>query len=333
MSLMYTDDAIREIVSSWDVKFGRSRPDIDIAGSPERTEYRLVVEDENYALWVLEGVSPDSYEHKLRICRTLAILRGKGLEAVNPYLPNAENRILVHHGNKDWQVRPYVEGTSLPRPSYILDRWRGKACADFLLDLRDKARDIPFFDQARPFSMTRFIDEMSDTMKRYNPEVREGLGPAFDFVEQEFADLEGAFPIVFCHGDFHPLNVIWSEDGIKSVIDWEFLGYKPEVYDVANLIGCVGFEDPAGLTEGLVSVLISRTMKANVLSPVYWQYLAEWVVAIRFAWLSDWLRRRDREMIDLEVTYIHLLIDNRKALKDMWGREAERETEPKHIES
>ena len=148
--------------------------------------------------------------------------------------------------------------------------------------------------------------------------MRAGLGQAFDFVEQEFADLEGAFPIVFCHGDFHPLNVIWSEDGIKSVIDWEFLGYKPEVYDVANLIGCVGFEDPAGLTEGFVAELISRMMKANALSPVCWQYLAEWVVVIRFAWLSDWLRRRDREMIDLEVTYIHLLIDNRQALKDIW---------------
>ena len=317
---MYTDDAIRVIVSSWDIKIERSRPDIDIAGSPERTAHRVVVEDEGSGLWVLEAIPPDTHEHKLRICQALAYLHDKGLEAVNPYLPSAEKRILVHHGNKDWQIRPYVEGAPLPRPSYILDRWRGRACADFLLDLRDKARDIPFFDQASPFSMTRFIDEMSDTMKRYNPEVREGLGPAFDFVEQEFADLEGAFPIVFCHGDFHPLNVIWSEDGIKSVIDWEFLGYKPEVYDVANLIGCVGFEDPAGLTEGLVAELISRTMKANVLSPICWQHLAEWVVAIRFAWLSDWLRRRDREMIDLEVTYIHLLIDNRQNLKDFWGK-------------
>ena len=59
-------------------------------------------------------------------------------------------------------------------------------------------------------------------------------------------------------------------------------------------------------------------IKANALSPVCWQHLAEWVVAIRFAWLSDWLRRRDREMIDLEVTYIHLLIHNRRALKDYW---------------
>jgi homoserine kinase type II len=168
--------------------------------------------------------------------------------------------------------------------------------------------------------MTRFIHEMHDTMAEYNPETHRRMRQAFDFIEQEFADREDAFPVVFCHGDFHPLNVIWSEDGIKSVIDWEFLGYKPEVYDVANLIGCVGFEDPAGLTQDLVTELLSRTMKANVLSPPCWQQIVEWVIAIRFAWLSDWLRRRDRDMIDLEVTYIHLLIDNRQALKGFWRK-------------
>jgi len=43
---MYTDDSIREIVSYWDVKIDRPRPDIEIAGSPERTAHRLVLEDE-----------------------------------------------------------------------------------------------------------------------------------------------------------------------------------------------------------------------------------------------------------------------------------------------
>jgi homoserine kinase type II len=317
---MYTDDAIREIVSSWDIKIRRIRPDIDIAGSPERTAHRVVVEDERSGLWVLEAIPPDTHEHKLRICQTLACLHDKGLETANPYLPDGENRVLVRRGNKEWQIRPFIEGAPLPRPQYLLDGWRGRACADFLLDLRDRAGALRFFDQESPFSMSRFIHEMYDIMAEYNPETRNRMRPAFDFVEQEFADLEGAFPVVFCHGDFHPLNIIWSEDGIKSVIDWEFLGYRPEIYDVANLIGCVGFEDPAGLTQDLVTQLLSRMTKANVLSPVSWQYLAEWVVAIRFAWLSDWLRRRDREMIDLEVTYIHLLIDNRQALKDFWGK-------------
>jgi homoserine kinase type II len=317
---MYTDDAIKEIVSHWDVKIGRSRPDIDMPGSPERTAHRVVVEDDDLRLWVLEAIPPGTDEHKLRICQTLACLHDRGLETVHPYLPDVEGRLLVHHDGNDWQIRPFVEGVPLPRPRYLQDRWRGGACADFLLDLRGRARDLPVLDQKGPFSMTRFIHEMYDTMAEYNPETHSRMRQAFDFIEQEFADREDAFPVVFCHGDFHPLNVIWSEDGIKSVIDWEFLGYKPEVYDVANLIGCVGFEDPAGLTQDLVTELLSRMMKANVLSPACWQQLVEWVIAIRFAWLSDWLRRRDREMIGLEVTYIHLLIDNRRALEDLWKR-------------
>jgi|GEM_PF-3278684 len=59
-------------------------------------------------------------------------------------------------------------------------------------------------------------------------------------------------------------------------------------------------------------------MKANVIAPACWQKLVEWVIAIRFAWLSGWLRRRDREMIDLEATYIYLLIDNCRDLKNHW---------------
>jgi len=315
---MYTDDTIREIVSCWNLKYAKPRPELDIAGSPERTLHRAVIEDEDHGLWVLEAIFPHSGEHKLLISKTLAYLRGEGIGTVHPYLSNHDNASIARYENEHWQIRPYVEGTPLPRPSYVLDRWRGKACADFLLDLRDKARDIPFFEQERPFSMTRFIDEMSVTMERYSPETRKGLGRAFDFIEQEFVGVHDTFPVVFCHGDFHPLNVIWSEDNIRSVIDWEFLGPKPEVYDMASLIGCVGFEEPAGLTKGLVMELILHMKKAAVLSNQSWEYLAEWVVAIRFAWLSDWLRRRDQEMVDLEVAYITLLVDNRRDLKDAW---------------
>ena len=315
---MYTDDTISEIVSSWNLKYRKSRSDLGIAGSPERTQYRAVVEDADHGLWVLEAIFPDSVEHKGLIAKTLTYLRGAGIGTVHPYLTDRDNRTVVGHENAYWQIRPFVDGTPLPRPSYVRDVWRGKACADFLLNLRDRARDIPFFTQEEPFSMIRFIDEMSDTMERYNPERQKGLGQVFDFIEQEFVGVHDAFPVAFCHGDFHPLNVIWSEDNIKSVIDWEFLGIKPEVYDVATLIGCVGFEDPAGLTKGFVTELISQMRKADVLSDLSWAYLAEWVVAIRFAWLSDWLRRRDREMVDLEVAYLNLLVDRCNALKAAW---------------
>ena len=64
--------------------------------------------------------------------------------------------------------------------------------------------------------------------------------------------------------------------------------------------------------------LISEMARASAISRTSWEYLVEWVVAIRFAWLSDWLRRGDNEMIDLEVTYINLLVDNHQALKQAW---------------
>ena len=207
----------------------------------------------------------------------------------------------------------------MSRPSYVIDRWRGRACARFLTDLREKGRNMPILEPAKAFSMSRFIEKMSDTMKRYDPRVRKRLDSAFRFIEQELVDHEGALPMVFCHGDFHPLNVIWSEDDLRSVIDWEFMGYKPEVYDMANLIGCVGFEDPAALSKGLAAELISQMKNTAPVSEPSWEVLPEWVVAIRFAWLSDWLRRRDQEMVDLEIAYINLLIDNRKALKQIWG--------------
>ncbi len=57
----------------------------------------------------------------------------------------------------------------------------------------------------------------------------------------------GENSISFCHGDLHPLNVIWGEKSIRAVIDWEFSGIKPEIYDLANMLGCLGMEDPANL--------------------------------------------------------------------------------------
>ncbi len=312
---MVTDESIREIVSFWGLKSVRNRPDIDITGSPERTAYRVVIEAEDSRLWILEAIPAGSQEHKLRISRALAFLHERGLGPVEPYLRSSDDRVLIPYKGLDWQVRPYVEGVPLPRPSYVLDEWRGRACALFLADLREKARDIPVFDPAEALSMSRFIHEMSGIMEEHNPKDLERLDPALRFIQEEFSRPGDELPIVFCHGDFHPLNVIWSEDGIRSVIDWEFLGYKPEVYDMANLIGCVGFEDPAALSKGFVTGLIAEMNRSATVSIPCWAVLPEWVIAIRFAWLSDWLRRRDREMIDLEVTYIYLLIDHREDLR------------------
>ena len=126
-------------------------------------------------------------------------------------------------------------------------------------------------------------------------------------------------PQGFCHGDYHPLNVIWSTNGINAVIDWEFCGYKPEIYDVANLIGCIGMEDPESLFGDFIAELIQRLRQAKLFSDLSWRYLLEFIVALRFAWLSEWLRKFDKDMIELEQVYMRLLIENKEKLMHSWG--------------
>ena len=114
------------------------------------------------------------------------------------------------------------------------------------------------------------------------------------------------------------MNVIWSAKGINAVIDWEFLGYKPEIYDIGMMIGCLGMEKPQSLTGDLVFEFVKRLKESGLIAEISWSYLFEFVLALRFAWLSDWLRKSDHEMIDLEVVYIQLLLENRDVLIRSW---------------
>ena len=41
-----------------------------------------------------------------------------------------------------------------------------------------------------------------------------------------------------------------------------------------------------------------------------WQFFPDYVLALRFAWLSEWLRKKDDEMIDLEHAYMKIPVDH-----------------------
>jgi len=137
-------------------------------------------------------------------------------------------------------------------------------------------------------------------------------------MENTFMSVHDQLPSCFCHGDYHPLNIIWSERGIRAVIDWEFLGYKPEAYDAANLVGCIGIENPQGLLGDFIQDLIRRLKAAALFEDISWEYFLEFVLSLRFGWLSEWLRKSDTEMIDLEIVYMNLLMDNRDTLRKAW---------------
>jgi homoserine kinase type II len=156
---------------------------------------------------------------------------------------------------------------------------------------------------------------MIQKMEEYNKNEYDKLKSCIKFIEHDFLNIYYDLPILFCHGDYHPLNIIWSKNNIRSVIDWEFLGYKSEIYDIANLLGCIGIEDPTSLINDLAESFIKKIKESNIISDISFEYLIEFIITLRFAWLAEWFRKKDNEMINLEISYIKLLIKKKDFIK------------------
>lgn len=297
----------------------RIRGDIDIAGSPQRCDHRFAVQDHQDRLYVLECLFDDRIDHKRRILSGLNLLGRDGFAEVPQYLAAADGRQMVDCDGRHWQMAPFIRGEALDRPGYVYDGWRGRVLADFLVRLHESDPAVPGFERDKPFSLKDYIQNLLDTLKTREPAVLAEIRAVVDFIGSRFLPGHDRLPIALCHGDYHPLNVIWSTRGIKAVIDWEFMGYKPDIYDMANLIGCIGIEDPQALTGDLVRTFIGTIRGAQILSDESWRALFGFVTALRFAWLAEWLRNQDREMIIMECVYMNLLTANADLLEGAWG--------------
>jgi homoserine kinase type II len=159
---------------------------------------------------------------------------------------------------------------------------------------------------------------MAENISRHSPGLVEPVTPIIKHLEHSFFETHSTLPAALCHGDFHPLNILWKEDGIRGLIDWEFFGLKPEGYDAANMVGCLGMEGPGSLAGGMVLSFMETLRTADLLNPESLRTLPDLTLALRFAWLAEWLRKGDREMIGLELTYMHLLLDNLEKIKTLW---------------
>ena len=303
------------VAGLWQIRVKKLHCRRAVQGSPERTVSRMVLEDENGKFFVLEQIPPQSLEHKKHIALLLDYLAKKKLPHIQPYLPAAGGEYVISFKNNYWQMIPFVQGVALNREKYMYDKWRGIALADFLINLRAKSKKLP---PGRVFSLRDYVDKLVREINQYNENIKDEINDIASFLENDFMPAYEKLPVAFCHGDYHPLNIIWSVADIKCVLDWEFAGYKSELYDAANLIGCVGVEDPQSLTGDLVKSFIARIKEAGMYSPMSRRYLVEFIIALRFAWLAEWLRGRDTEMIRLELDYLRLLIENRKSLAKAW---------------
>ena len=195
-----------------------------------------------------------------------------------------------------------------------MDDWRGDAAAAFLIQLQRVGSQAPVPCPAPPFSIAAYVRNLFSALGRRQPQVADRFRPFVFHLEERLFPVLDRLPPAFCHGDVHPLNIIWGKRSIRAVIDWEFCGVKPEIYDPANLLGCLGMEDPRSLTGPFVRRLIGRLRQSAAYGEASWAALPELILAVRFGWLSEWLRTQDRSMIRMEADYMTLLVECRPTL-------------------
>ena len=315
---LFSRETLKAVTDVWQVRLKKLHHNIPVQGSPERSVFRVVLEDKNGKYFVLEQIPVKSLKHKRQIAATLDFLSKKNLARIQPYLADEKGKHVIKYKNNFWQMIPFVRGIPLDREKYMYEKWRGPVLANFLIELRRKSQGLSFFDSSKSFSLKDYVYKLIREINLYNKDIKDEIKDVAGFLEKDFMPAYEKLPVAFCHGDYHPLNIIWSADDIKCVIDWEFSGYKSEIYDAANLIGCVGVEDPQSLTGDLIKSFIADMKRAKIISKTSWKYLVEFIIALRFAWLSEWLRRKDKEMIRLELDYMRLLIENKRSLQKVW---------------
>jgi len=307
-----------QILDYLDISYQKSHPELVISGSPQRTSYRIVVEDINQKMYVLERIPEDKVQHKRLICQTLAYLSDQNIKGINSYVRNKDNDFLTKINGSYWQVIPYISSISLSRPGYVFDEWRGIKSAYFLIDLWENTKsisndiDLPFF------SLKDYVLKMTDNMKAFNPQKYQKILPILSYLISDFLVHYEEIPTRFCHGDYHPLNIIWGNHSINAVIDWEFTGEKIEIYDMANLLGCLGIEEPTSLVHDFALSFIKEIKESGHISQIGFHYLFDCMITLRFAWLAEWLRTNDADMIQLEIDFLNLIHENKKIIRKKW---------------
>jgi len=286
-------------------------------GSPNRALYRCVVETGDGPV-ILSQIAPNMVPRKCEIANLVASLHAGGVGQAVPYLEAVEGGHVVYIDRGWWLAQRWLHSEPLPRPSWVHDAARGEALACFLLCLRQVTLEWRWPGQS-VFRLETWLRGLVMQLRLHDRAVLARIRDPLRLAQGALLN-EANLPVTWAHGDLHPLNVLWLGTQVQAVIDWEFTGPKAAPYDLANLLGCVGVEQPSALAGEFALALVRRLRAAHYLPATAWDALPAYVLALRLAWLSEWLRNGDSEMVALECDYLTLLLSWQQALAEVWAR-------------
>ncbi|WP_051693766.1 phosphotransferase [Desulfohalovibrio reitneri] len=317
---MSLNSTLRDVCSLFGVAFHRMRRDIDLPGSPERCLARTAIEDERGEVFVLERLPIIGRRRREGVARTLFELHRGGMEQVAAPLRSRSGEFATQAMEYCWRLTPFVRGVPLPQPDYVFEEARGHALAAFMLRLDHPDTPAPADPPDLPWRLDAFADDLRAKLAVREPSVLSRIRPALDALTPFLAEY-ASLPTTLRHGDLHPGNVIWDEaGGIRAVIDWEFCGARPRLYDLAVCLGCLGFEDPRALARGASSAMLGDLLAAGYLVEDEGPLLFNLTLALRLGWLAEWLRGGERGLLQQELDYLDLLLRLRPRLEAHWAR-------------
>lgn len=299
----------KEIIDIWGLEFD-SVIDADIYGAPSRMAGRAVVLDKKGCKYLVEKHHFWNLEKKRKIAEDIDIVHNSGFSTCTPYLKNRDGKTVCEFKDRAWMVQPFIENDILKRPDYLDNGIKGKNAAHTLLKLYEVTSILKMNDIHGEFSLADHTKNLILKIKRSYPEIHNEIKNVVNMIEQLFNRSIKDQRVIFCHGDYHPLNILWRDDEIISVIDWEFSGYRPALTDVANIIGCAGFENINAFDRNFIKEFMKVIENSGFFSDSELNNLMLFVLAFRFSgWLNEWINDKDSEMIKREISYLKKLAE------------------------
>ena len=297
---------LKEVLKLWDLEFFQT-VSLSIPGSPERASDRFVVKALGKQ-YIVEKHHFWNKERKTDIATNIRLLKDQGYEKCQPYLLSASDLTVEEYENRCWMVQPFVENDPLKRPDYLDNGEMGRNCAISLIELKN-VDSSKLLDTVEGFCLKEHTENLIAKIEG-SPHLKRNISKILSVISEKFLPKLDYIDKTFCHGDLHPMNILWKGGDVKTVIDWEFSGFRHEFTDVANLIGCLGFEHPTAFKRDFYLNLMDELDKNDYFSKEIRENLVLFVFGFRFsAWLNEWHKKNDRKMIELELDYLEILIN------------------------
>jgi Ser/Thr protein kinase RdoA (MazF antagonist) len=196
---------------------------------------------------------------------------------VRPWLRSLDGHGTTRIGDDQWQVARFAESRPFV-PGDAADVTSAAACLDHLHQLTDLVpADSPRapIQDAEPWLCATEADmaELADTVHQVAPADAGGYVATYrDIWTRAQAELSGqdylALPRRITHGEYVSSNVLYGQDGVLAVIDWDAVQVRPRVSDVAR--GALFFARRARggieVFDELVPVFLRRATESAPLS-------------------------------------------------------------------